>query len=810
MSTNKLTPAIERKPLWPLQRPLPGRRVRWHSFFYHLLRLILLVILMLMALILSAGMQQNTANRQKVAVVLSGGGTKGMAHIGVLKALEEHNIPVDFIAGTSIGAIIGSMYAAGYSPGEIEELVLSKEFEQAATGKIDDRYRHFYLEPEADPAWINLYFGWDDRLEPQNIIRQNIPSNIVSPYLMDFLFMEYLGPASAAANYHFDNLFIPFRCIVTDVESRIAMTMRDGSLPDAVRASMTFPFYFQPIEIDGRLKMDGGMFNNFPADVVHMEFQPDVVIGSVVSDNPAPPKRDDILSQLENLLKHPTRYDILTEQGVLIKPNVPDIAVNDMSRNAELIEEGYIASMELMDEIKSFIDVFEDPVARESKRISFRYNVPDKLIGDINITGLRSSQEEFVLHSLKHGQMPITFERFKERYFSLLLNNRFEYVYPYIEYDNKTGFFILNIEMEKERELLRSFGGNISSRPVNHIFGKFENARWSSSPLTLGSSFYLGNFYNSILGSARIDFPGDAPIYIKASSSYSKWEYARSSVFLLEEQQTPFLVQREFLVNFALGYPLANNSKVEIGSEFCVMGNQFYNTRSFAETDTMDRLRFNPVILFANIERNSLNRKQFPTRGSHFYLFVRVLLGTEDYRPGSTALSQRRTTKTHAWAEAHFKYKNFLRPMSRFNPGLSAEVFLSERPLFSNYTASIAMARQFRPFPLTSSMYMPRFRANNYAAVGLKSIYSITGSASIQSEAHLYQPFESIEQHTTTGQAFYEDYRFKPQLMANLALVYHTAPGPLSISMSYFHNEMEPWVFMINFGFILFNKQAFM
>ncbi len=810
MKTNKLTPAIERRPLWPLQTPLPERGVRWHSFFYHLLRFFLLVVLMLMALMLSAGMQQNTADRQKVAVVLSGGGTKGMAHIGVLKALEEHNIPIDFIAGTSIGAIIGSMYAAGYSPGEIEELMLSKEFEQASTGQIDDMYRHFYMEPGADPAWINLYFGWEDRLEPQNIIRQNIPSNIVSPYLMDFLFMEYLGPASASANYHFDNLFIPFRCIVTDVESRSAQIMRDGSLPDAVRASMTFPFYFQPIEIDGRLMMDGGMFNNFPADVVHMEFQPDVVIGSVVSDNPEPPKRDNILSQLENLLKHPTRYDILTDQGVLIKPNVPDIAVNDMSRNAELIEEGYNATIELMDDIKPFIDVFEDPVLRESKRISFRYSIPDKLIGDISINGLHSNQEEFVLRSLKYGHMPITFERFKERYFSLLLNNRFEYVYPYIEYDNITGFFILNIEMEKERELLRSFGGNVSSRPVNHIFGRFENARWSASPLTLGSSFYLGNFYNSILGSARIDFPGEAPIYVTASTSYSKWEYARSSVFLLEEQQAPFLVQREFLVNFALGYPLANNSKVDIGSEFCVMSNQFHNTRNFVETDTMNKLLFNPIIFFTNIERNTLNRKQFPTRGSHFYLSVRVLLGTEDYTPGSTALLRRSTTKTHAWAEAHLKYKNFFRPMSRFNPGISAEVFLSERPLFSDYTSSIAMARQFSPFPLTTSMYMPNFRSNNYAAAGLKTIYSITRAASIQSEAHLYQSFRTIEKQPTTGQAFYQDYRFKPQLMANLALVYHTAPGPLSISMSYFHNDLDPWVFMINFGFMLFNKQAFM
>lgn len=772
-------------------------------------RLIILILLMLAKVHAVMATQQRTGDRKRVAVVFSGGGTKGMAHIGVLKALEEQNIPIDYIAGTSIGAIIGSMYAAGYAPEEIEELMLSEEFEQASTGQIDDRYRHFYLEPDADPSWVNLYFGWEDRLEAQNIIRQNIPSNIVSPYLMDFLFMEYLGPASAAANYHFDNLFVPFRCIVTDVESRSALTMRDGSLPDAVRASMTFPFYFQPIEIDGRLMMDGGMFNNFPADVVHMEFQPDVVIGSVVSDNPGRPKRDNILSQLENLLKHPSRYDILTDQGVLIRPDVPDIAVNDMSRNAELIEEGYRSTMAVMEQIKSFIDEYDDASDRYLRRMAFRNNIPDKLIGEIRVSGLKSDHEEFVLARLSQGQMPMTFDRFKKNYFSLLLNNRFEYVYPYIEYDHKTGFFILNIEMEKTREFLRSFGGNVSSRAVNHIFGRFEYDRWSESPLKLGSTFYLGNFYNSIQGTVRRDIPGDVPLYLKGSISYSKWEYSRSSVFLLEEQQPPYLIQREFSTSILFGYPLSNSSKIEIGSTYCSKNNQFFNTRTFFETDTMDKSTFKPLIFFTTIERNSLNRKQFPTQGSQLYISLRVLLGNEEYVPGSTSSIPIPSERTHAWAEALFRYKNFFRPRSRFNPGFSAEVFLSERPLFRNHTASMAMARQYNPFPLATTIYMPNFRANNYAAAGLKTIYSLSGAASIQTEAHLFQPLREITQ-SSYAQPMYERAPLNPRLSANLALVYHTAPGPLSISMSYFHNEQENWVFMINFGFILFNKQAFM
>jgi NTE family protein len=759
--------------------------------------------------VLGIAQMATATERKKVAVVLSGGGTKGMAHIGVLKALEEHNIPIDYIAGTSIGAIIGSMYAAGYAPDEIEELVLSDEFERASVGRIDDTYRQFYLESAADPSWINLYFGWEDRFEAQNIIRQNIPGNIVSPYLMDFLFMEYLGPASAAANYHFDNLFIPFRCIATEIESRSAITMRDGSLADAVRASMTFPFYFKPIEIDGRLMMDGGMFNNFPADVVHLEFQPDVVIGSVVSDNPAPPQRDDILSQLQNLLMHPSRYDILTDQGVLIRPDVPDIAVNDMSRNAELVEEGYIATLSHMTAIKNFIDDFEDPVNRELKRIAFRNSIPDRIVGDIQINGLKTNQKKLVLEALGYKSLPMDFDHLKRNYFSLLLNHRFDYAYPYIQIDHKTGFFIVNLEMEKENELLRSFGGNISSRSVNHIFARFEYSCWSNTPLTLSSSVHLGNFYNSIAASARLDFPGDAPLYLKTSTLYSSWQFSRSSIILFEEQSPPFLSQREFITNFTFGYPLENDKKVEIGGSYCTARDDFFNSRNFSETDTMDQSRFNPFIVFTSLEKSSLNRKQFPTRGSYFYFEFRLIRGNEVYTPGTTAWSLNHTTQKRSWAEVLFQYRNFFRPRSRFNPGFSAELFLSHKPLFSNYTASMAMARQYNPFPLATTLYMPRFRANNYAAAGLKTIYSLSESTSIQSEVHLFQPFQTIGQDVAKS-SIYNSYKFDPKLMANLAFVYHTAPGPLSISMSYFHKEQENWVFMINFGFILFNKQAFM
>ncbi len=795
--------------MWPDRGKLLPDKNRWRATLFYLLRLIVLLILMLFVLLYRANAMTGQPVQQRVAVVLSGGGTKGMAHIGVLKALEDHNIPIDYIAGTSIGAIIGGMYAAGYTPGEIEKLVLSEEFSQAAAGKIDDQYRQFFLEPQPDPSWFNLYFSSDERMEPQNVIRQNIPSNIVSPYLMDFLFMEYLGPASAAANFHFDNLYIPFRCIVTEIEGRRAVTMRDGSLPDAVRASMTFPFYFQPIEIGGKLMLDGGMFNNFPVDVVMEEFQPDVIIGSVVSANPEPPRRDNIVSQLENLLKHPSSYEVPPEKGLVIKPEVPDIAVNDTSRNQELIQNGYAAALQSIDSINCYVTGYIDSETRNLRRQIFRENVPGPVIGKIEINGLNPEQEEYVLQALEHQSLPMHFDQVKLNYFRMLLNNRFDYVYPYLRFDNTNNMFVFSLEMEKRQEFVRAFGGNISSRPVNHVFARFSYARWSESPLTLTSSFYLGNFYNSFAAIARLYFPGEAPFFLEARSSYSKWEYARSSVFLFEEQKPPFLTQREIKNQLMLSYPIEHDKKFSFQAAFIAGRDEFFHTRNFSELDTMDRSAFRPWLMEARFEKNTLNRKQYPTRGNRLLTSFRVLQGREKHRPGTTSLEQINEEKTHAWIEARFSYKNFFSTGSRFNPGISAEALLSQRPAFRSYTSSLAMAAQFNPFPIATTMFLPNFRANNYVAAGLKSIFDISNSASIQGELHLFQPIRKITS-TEAQNARFKDYQFKPKPIGNLALVYHTPPGPLSISMSYFHNESEAWIFMINFGFILFNKQAFM
>ncbi|MCZ8283819.1 MAG: patatin-like phospholipase family protein [Bacteroidia bacterium] len=153
---------------------------------------------------------------QKVGVVLSGGGASGLAHIGVLKALEEHHIPVDCISGTSIGGIIGGLYASGYSPLDIERMVKDQAFVNLTRGEMSPRFGYFVRKREDYASWVKL------KLNLNNPFITNLPTNWINSVPIDFYLMETFAAANAASHYDFDSLMVPFRCVASDIEKRKA------------------------------------------------------------------------------------------------------------------------------------------------------------------------------------------------------------------------------------------------------------------------------------------------------------------------------------------------------------------------------------------------------------------------------------------------------------------------------------------------------------------------------------------------------------------------------------------------------------
>lgn len=265
-------------------------------------------------------------DRPKIGLVLAGGGAKGASHIGVLRYLEEHNIPIDYIAGTSMGSIVGGLYALGYSADELEELISRMDWPFYLTDGVERNELSFNEKYIHDSYRFNVPFTMKDpeskehlKNKDQRALMNNLPSGAVSGYnvvnLLNSLCVGYTD------SLDFDSLPIPFACISANIIDGSEVVHRSGNLPMAIRASMSLPGIFSPVYTeDGKVLMDGGLVNNMPVDVVK-QMGADIVIGVNLSIDKVsdPLLLQSLPSQISQLLK------IVTGNGVMEHREMCDI-----------------------------------------------------------------------------------------------------------------------------------------------------------------------------------------------------------------------------------------------------------------------------------------------------------------------------------------------------------------------------------------------------------------------------------------------------------------------------------------------------
>ena len=244
---------------------------------------VLLIVMFLSACVmLHAQTETNRSERLKVGVVLGGGGAKGASHIGVLKYLEELGIPVDYVAGTSMGSIIGGFYAMGYTPDELTQLISGINWSEYIGNKIDRTLMSEESKQRNSTLSLQVPFSYESFLDnnPKNSFISQLPSAYVNNSSLINLFNDLC--VGYQEEMDFNDLPIPFACVATDMITGKEVVLRNGSVPTSMRASMAIPGVFSPVQIDGKVLVDGGLVNNFPADVLH-EMGADIIIGIEVT-----------------------------------------------------------------------------------------------------------------------------------------------------------------------------------------------------------------------------------------------------------------------------------------------------------------------------------------------------------------------------------------------------------------------------------------------------------------------------------------------------------------------------------------------
>jgi NTE family protein len=738
---------------------------------------------------------------QRVGVVLSGGGADGLAHIGVLKALDEHNIPIDYICGTSIGALIGALYASGISPAEIEAMYYSDKFQKWSNGELEDKHNFYFVKKEPDASWINLKFS------PDTFILTSLPTNVIWPVPLDYGMMEFFGNISAAANYKFDNLMIPFRCVASNITLKCESVLGEGDLGQSIRASMSYPFYLKPLMIDGNLYVDGGLYNNFPVDVMHQYFQPDIIIGSNVSESVPAPSEDDLISQVKSMLinRDPLKYN--PENTILIMPPTGMQGMFDFTKPAARIQAGFDATMETMPRIETLVNRRMPAEELAAKRSGFKSLKKRVYINELNITGVNSKQSRFVEKSLGLKGKTLHLDDLKTNYFRLVSSPKVAQIHPTIIQKNDS-LFRLNLRVKKEKAITTYFGGNFSSRPVNAAHIGAQYTVLGRLGYTIYANSYFGRFYGSYHVKGKVDVPGTVPFAVEASFTRNRWDFFRSSTAFFEDVRPSFLLQNENQADVNLSLPVFNKGKLRAGLTASNLFDRYYQTRQFTQADTTDRTDFLMLTPYIEYERNSLNRKQFASAGSYFSLKYRWVFGNEINNPGTTSPNQLFFTKYHEWQSLRLMYEQYYKQKGRLRLGFYAEGVLSNQPFFNNYTSTMLIAPAFQPIPESRTLFLDNFRAHNYAAFGLKNVIEIIkNNLDLRLEAYAFQAQREILRDELFN-AYYSRVLSKRYFIGSAAMVFHSPVGPLSVNVNYYQGRENPVSVLFTFGYILFNRRS--
>ncbi len=758
---------------------------------------------------------------QSVGLVLSGGGAKGLSHIGVIRALEENGIPIDYICGTSMGAVIGSLYAIGLTPDEMLAIVASDEFEAWSKGKPEEGYAFTFYREEPSPKILSLSIGRgaDGGRYPEGSARSgnkrakiSLPTSIISPYSMDLAFLEYYAPPSIAAKGNFDSLMVPYFCVAADIVEKKGLLMRRGNLGAAVRASMSYPLYFRPVEIDSVLLFDGGFYNNFPWREMDSLYSPDFIIGVQCVKGNTPLDEENIVTHISNMVTTKTDYSMPEEKGIMIS-GIYDYGVMDFHQAEKIVEQGYKNAQQYIGKVRQNVKRVRRPEMIDSMRIKFRERVGGLLFEEeIEVSGnLSDGGKRFIERSIKgRDGEGLNLNEIKRGYYKIVASGRFRTLYP----DYKVledSIVVLNVKAVESPPLRVSIGGNISSSSLNQLYLGVEYSHISKTPWRAGLGVNLGRYYKGGDLSWRWDPGVESPLYWSTDLLLHNYDYQNGgggSRPLSQLQDD--IREKESFLRTGIGIPLnmAKNRVVELQFAGGIVEYNYFQTGEFLPDDFADRTRLyfiTPSLLF---KREELNRPLYPTKGGREYLELGYNLAYEHFTPGTVSPGtgmvkgiKRERLMMRFQTESYHKICDWL------TLGYIAELVLSGACNLSNYTSTMLYTPAFRPFPHSRTLMMENYRAPTYLGIGLNPLIILSNSLYLHTNVSWFQPYRLLCRRGVSDYG-YTDPLPEGALMANVALVWQSPVGPLSLSASYYQRGVERWYPQLNLGLLLFWRGA--
>ncbi len=742
---------------------------------------------------------------QRIGVVLSGGGAKGLYHIGVLQALEENGIPIDYVAGTSMGSIVAGLYAAGYTPAEMYEIAASGAVREWVSGRIDPSYIPYFRRTNLPPSFFTLRLNTPSRVAADPMESSfPLPSYLLSSTQIDMALTELFAAATHAAGEDFDRLMVPFLCVAADMKARRPVVFRRGDLGEAIRSSMSIPLAFKPVSRDSMLLYDGGIYDNFPWQALDEAHAPDLLIGSKCTSGNDPVDGDSpITSQAFMLAMQLTDYNLPPERGVLIARAV-DVSMLDFSNPRAIIESGYRDAMEQMPVLRERITHRADTTAVQARRAAFRERCAPLIFNHYEIRGLTAPQTRYV-RDLMHldrpqdrGERPQGFHEFRDNYFSLMAGGDFTVDYPATHYDSLAERYTIDLKMTTRPNVRLLVGGNLSSTIFNQLFIGVDYNQIGRVAQRAFAHLYIGPAYWSGMAGGHTDFYTlSHPFALDYYYSFAVKNLRHGAFGCMTINDAAEQVKTsQNLLSAALSMPVSHDAVLSLRLNGGVQSYRYNIDAQHDVSANTERTRYPFFATKLELRRNTLDKPLYPTSGSNISLSAIFVTGQERYRPWKPEGEERPTYAAHrAWfgAQAHWDQYFDIPSCRWFSFGFNVEATWTNHPRFYNEPATLLSMPAYTPTVHSQMIYLPQFRANSYVAAGVMPTFKLYDNLTLR----------------TGFYAMVRDARRVPgqmmQYIAEAALVYHTPIGPMSLALTKY--ELKNWnnlYLTFNFGYAIF------
>ena len=744
----------------------------------------------------------------RVGLVLSGGGAKGIAHIGVIKALEENEIPVDCIAGTSMGAVVGSLYSIGMSPEEMMTFIKSPIFQNCATGTLDPSLVYYFSQPAPSPAWGSVNINFKDTVSA-NITGQLLPSSLISPLPMNIEFLKLFTPYTSQCGRDFDHLMVPFRCVTSDVYRKHKIVLDSGDLGRAVRASMSFPLVFRPIEMDGVLVYDGGIYDNFPVDVMQEDFDPDFIIGVSVSSPDGKPEKNNIMSQLEDMIIQNNNYNVPSADGIKTQCPVLNFGVLDFDQADVIYDIGYRTGLAMVDSIKSRIRSRRPASAVALRRKEFAAATPEIMFDSISVTEGSRSQKNFLKFMFDRGfpSTPFGLEQTQDAYYRAISGGKLRNLVPDVEFgavDSITPLrrtdntLILHPEINSPWNI--GVGGWLTTGTQSMLYLDFGYHTLSHNSLDVDLSGWVGQSYYAGMLSGKVTIHSRMPAYLRLEGVISRSKYYNSQLMFYQDNAPTFITDVEKFLK--LHYCLATGRK----SIFTASGGygeksgRYYPDSEGIDfsTDKRDAVRSKVGMLGVAWEYNTLDDMMYPQSGRQLKADV-IGEWQHAYDTPQGDKAKQVSYRRHYRLSAEIIWRHYFTLHQKMRLGGYARGLLTLGPLYRTYTAELLDAPAFAPTPSISNYFNPRLRSDNYVAVGLNPVWNPVSKLQIRGDFYGYLPVRGISRGAG-DMAVRAGWLQNPAFIGEVAAVYRFPFASLSLYGNYLSCPKGNWHFGLSLG----------